>query len=92
MTVNAKIHLRTESEGGLTKAGFSGMQPSIDIDGDLVACKIICGEEGTPMPLGNNYEVSIELGYGKIYEEKLKSGFHFNLNIASRVIGEGVIK
>jgi hypothetical protein len=51
LKVNAKIHLKTKKEGGLTRPGFSGMQFSMDIDGELVACKIIYGEEGTPMPL-----------------------------------------
>ena len=92
LEVGAKIYLRTESEGGLTRPGFSGMQPSMDINGKLVACKIIYGKEGTPMPLGHDYEVSIELGYGEMFRDQLTSGFRFNLNIASHVIGNGVIR
>ena len=91
LKVKAKIYLQPESEGGLTREGYSGMQPSMDIDGELIACKVICGDEGTSMPLDREYEVMIELGYGEIFEDKLKSGFHFNLNIASRVIGDGVV-
>ena len=77
LKVKAKIHLRSETEGGLTLTGFSGMQPSMDIDGELAACKIIYGNEGTVMLLDQDYDVLIELAYGEIFGDKLKSGFHF---------------
>lgn len=68
------------------------MQPSMDINGDLVACKIIYGEEGTPMLLGYDYDVTVELPYGEIYADKVKRGFCFNLNVASRVVDYGVVE
>ena len=92
LKIKAKIYLQPEGEAGLTREGYSGMQPSMDVDGELIACKIFYGDEGTVMPLDREYDVLIELGYGEIFEDKLKPGFHFNLNIASRIIGNGVIQ
>ncbi len=92
LKVNAKIYFKSEKEGGLKNPAFSGIQPSMDIDGELVMCKIIFGEEGTPMPLNNDYDVIIELAYGEMFQEKLKPGFRFNINLASRILGNGVIK
>jgi len=90
--IKANIHLYLEKEGGSTRTGFSGMQPSIDIGGDLIACKIIYGNHGAEMPLGQDYDVAVELPYGEVYADRLKSGFHFNLNIAGRVIGYGTVE
>ncbi len=70
---------------------FSGMQPSIEITGDLVACKIIYGNEGTEMKLGEEYSVQVELPYESEASEKLAKDFHFGLNVGGRVIGHGVI-
>ena len=89
--VTAEIHLDPQAEGGLAKDGFSGMQPSINIDGELVACKIIFGEIGTLMPLGRDYCVMLEIPYGEFHVEKLKPGFQFDINIASRKIGSGSV-
>ena len=91
LSIEARIYLRTEDEGGLTRPGFSGMQPSMDINGELVACKIMDGPEGSVLELGREHDVRIDLGYGEDYADVLQSGFHFNLNVADRVIGNGEI-
>jgi len=91
LSIEARIYLRTESEGGMTRRGFSGMQPSMDINGELVACKIIDGPEGSPLELGQEHDVRIDLGYGEDYAAVLRSGFKFKLNVADRVIGRGEI-
>ena len=65
------------------------MQPSMDIDGELVACKILSGLEGGCIELGKEHDVQIDLGYGESYAAVLQSGFRFNLNVGGRVIGHG---
>ncbi len=67
------------------------MQPSMDINGELVACKIIDGPEGERLELGQEHDVRIDLGYGEEYAGVLRSGFKFNLNVGGRVIGHGYI-
>jgi translation elongation factor EF-Tu-like GTPase len=91
LSVEARIYLKTEDEGGLTRPGFSGMQPSMDINGELIACKIIDGAEGERLDLGQEHDVRIDLGYGEVFSDVLRSGFKFNLNVGGRVIGNGRI-
>ena len=88
---DAKICLRTEDEGGLTQRAFSGMQSSIEIAGDLVACKIIYGAEGTEMTLGEEHLVQIELSYESEISDRLVRNYHFGINVGGRVISHGVI-
>lgn len=91
LSIEARIYLKTEDEGGLTRPGFSGMQPSMDVRGELIACKIIDGPKGSRLELGQEHDVRIDLAYGEDYSEVLRSGFSFNLNIGGRVIGAGRI-
>lgn len=91
LSVEARIYLKTEDEGGLTRPGFSGMQPSMDINGELVACKILDDPEGVRLDLGQEHDVRIDLGYGEDYADVLHGGFKFNLNVGGRVIGKGEI-
>ena len=58
--IDAIIYLRTSDEGGLTEAAFSGMQPSIEIAGDLVACKLFCGNNGSEIKRGEQSMVKVE--------------------------------
>ena len=87
----ARVYFRTADEGGLTNPAFSGIQPSIEIAGDLVACRIFCGEEGTEMALGEKHDVQLALAYESKASAKLEKNFHFGLNVGGRVIGGGVI-
>ena len=91
LSVEARIYLRPEDQGGLTRPGFSGMQPSMDINGDLIACKIIDGQEGSRLNLGEEHDVRIDLPYGEDYVDVLRSGLEFNLNVGGRIIGSGRI-
>lgn len=89
LSIEARIWLKSEDDGGLR--GFSHMQPSMNINGELVACKIIDGPKGTPIDPGRWHDVRIDLPYGEMFSDVLRSGFHFGLNFGGRVLGEGVI-
>lgn len=91
LSIEAQIYLRTHEEGGLERSGFSGMQPSMAIGGELVACKILDGPEGSEIRKGEWHDVRIDLPYGEIFAETLRSGFRFMLNVGKKVIGEGVV-
>ena len=91
LSIEARIYLAAEGEGGLTRPGFSGMQPSMNIRGDLVACRIIDGAEGELLELGQEHDVRIDLGYGEEYADVLRSGFRFTLNVGGRIVGEGTV-
>ena len=89
LSIEAQIYLLSEEEGGVR--GFSHMQPSMNINGELVACKIIDGQKGDPISLGEYHDVRIDLGYGEDYQDVLRSGFEFGLNAGGRIIGHGKV-
>ena len=91
LSIRARICLLPKSEGGFRQPVASGIQPSMSIKGDLVACKILTGRDGELIVPGREYEVRIDLGYGEVYADALVPGFKFSLNLASRVIGHGEI-
>ena len=91
LSIEAQIVLLPAEEGGLEQPVFSGVQPSMAIRGDLVACKILDGPEGTEIGKGVEHDVRIDLAYGEVYSDTLRSGFRFDLNVGRRVIGRGVI-
>jgi len=91
LSVEARVYPKREEEGGFTRPGFSGMQPFMDIRGDLVACKIINGPEGELLELGEERDVRIDLPYGEEYADVLRRGFRFRLKVGGRVIGHGRI-
>lgn len=87
----AKVYFRTKAEGGQT-AVASGIRPSIDIDGDLTACKVLCGSEGTFLDQGRDLDAIVELSYtvpGMV--ERLQLGFRFRLTAGSWEIGSGTV-
>ena len=90
ISLRAIIRLSPAEEGGQGTDGFSGMQPSILISGDLVACKIV-PHESDVIKRGVEYNVMIELPYGEIYSSKVFVGMKFSLNIGGKVIGNGVV-
>lgn len=91
LKIRARIVLADDAGKVHGQRAFSGMQPSMDIDGGLVACKVVRGELSAPIPRAEAVEVLLGLPYGEEFEEKLRSGYRFNLNVASRVLGSGVI-
>jgi hypothetical protein len=90
LRVNAVVYFRTVKEGGHPRA-WSGIQPSLEVGGKLIACKVVKGDEGTALELGILHEVAIELGYGEMYEDHLRTGLEFRLMVASWEIGHGRI-
>ena len=88
LAVKARIYFVPKEEGG-HKHAFSGIQPSMEIGDELVACKILKGEVGTSIALGVWHDVSITLGYGEIFEHQLKPGFKFRLMVGGWEIGNG---
>ena len=87
----ARVFFKSPEKGGHPRA-FSGIRPSFEIKDQLIACKILKGEIGSPLELGVWHKVVVELPYGEIFENQLKSGFRFRLMVASWEIGHGEIE
>ena len=92
LSIKADIYLKKTEEGGLTKSGFSDMQPSFAVAGDLIICRVRRSDGEKEMPLGKHYEVDIDLPYGEKFADHIKSGSAVRLQIGSRVIADGVVK
>lgn len=90
--VLAQMRLYPESEGGMTRDGFSGMRPSFGVAGELIMCEIFETSGERVMERGASHEVRIHLPYGEMFKERLPVGYQFKLNVGGKVIGEGVIK
>lgn len=78
-------------EGGLEKPVLNGLRPSFNYDGQRVACEVWAEEVDEFVPLSQPLRVRIRLPYGEELGWKFVGGEAFRLNIASRVIGEGVV-
>lgn len=90
-SVKANIYLLTENEGGMTRDGFSGMQPSFNINGELIMSKIFALSNDKSLPRGVNQDVKIDIPYGDIYSDELEVGRTFLLQTGAKVIGRGTI-
>lgn len=93
LSIKANIYLKkTEEAGGMNRPGFSGMQPSFNVESELIMCRIfeISGKE--EMPLGNEYEVRIDLPYGEQYSSYIVPEYKFFLNIGGNIIGRGIVE
>jgi hypothetical protein len=55
-TILATIRLRTQTEGGMPKEGFSGMRPSFRVADELIMCEVLMGPKGSTMRRGERYE------------------------------------
>lgn len=91
LTIKAKIYFKKQEEGGLHKNGVPGMQPSFSVTDDLIMCKVIGKGNVADFVLGKEYEVSIELPYGEMFEEEIQKGYLFHLNIGGKDFANGVV-
>jgi len=89
LSIEARIFLLSEDEGGLR--AFSGMQPSMNVNGELIMCRIIDGPEGESIALGQEHDVRIDLPYGERFQDVIRSGFEFGLSYGGRVLGHGEV-
>lgn len=88
----ADIYLFEENGGVLPGDGWSGMMPSINLDGELIASRILSDKALTKEEW---HEVIIELPYGdkvNSIKEKIKEQYEFKLNIGGKVLGKGKVK
>ena len=93
LTLHARIRLKTkeESSAPFHPTGFSWMQLSLSVKGELIACKLLRGPPGAVIPPGEWCDAGVQLAYGEVYKETLVEGFEFNLNVGGVVVGTGVI-
>lgn len=88
----ADILLYKDNKGAMPGDGWSGMMPSFNLDGELIASRILSNE---PLTLEEWHEVIVQLPYGNQFEhirKPLKVGYVFKLNFGGTVLGEGKIK
>jgi len=89
----ADIYLFEENGGAMPGDGWSGMMPSFNMDGVLIASRVL--SDKPVLPKGEWHEVIIQLPYGDKFEEikgTLKNNYEFKLNFGGKVLGKGIIK
>jgi hypothetical protein len=89
LVLHATVTWFSPEQGGLGNTPFSGIQPSFAAKGELIMCRIWTIDGSQHMAVGVPCEVKIELPYGENYRDLLSTGYEFNLNVGSRVIGCG---
>ncbi len=92
LKIEADIYLKSEKDGGMSKPGFPGMQPSFKIGNELIMCRIYPMGNQKEMRLGTKSYVSIVLPYGEKFIETIRPHYGFMLNIGGKTIGQGVVK
>lgn len=69
----------------------NGLRPSFSYNGELIACEIRSESGAEWLPLNEEINVTILLLYGDELAWKIEAGSSFELNVASQVIGKGVV-
>ncbi|GGF88177.1 hypothetical protein GCM10010912_36810 [Paenibacillus albidus] len=93
LKILAEVCFLPENEGGMTRDAFSGLMVSFNVNGDLIMCKIILGEEKEKKIIlrGEKHIVDIELPYGEMYKDLIIPYYVFTLNVGKRVIANGIV-
>ena len=89
LKIKAMVWFTSQKKGG--HRAFSGIQPSLEIDGQLIACRILNGSLGEPIDPECWHEVDVDLPYGELLADSFRVGREFKLKIASWEIGHGKI-
>ncbi len=91
LTLEAQIYLKLAEEGGMTKEVFSGMMPSLNVENNLIMCKVISHANETIMRRGQYHKVVIELPYGEDFKDFILEGYQFTLNTGGKIIAHGKV-
>jgi hypothetical protein len=91
LEVLAEVTLFGADRGGLEKPVNNGLRPSFNYAGELVACEVWADDVEGLVPIDQTLRARIKLPYGDELGWKMGGGESFKLNIASHVIGEGLI-
>ena len=91
LEVIARVTLVGARHGGLDKPVRNGLRPSFDYAGELVACELWAEGVDELVPLDQPFRARVRLPYGDRLGWSFAGGEPFALNIASQVIGEGVV-
>lgn len=89
--VSAIITLERVPELGLNDRIKSGMRPSFNYAGQLVACIVESSDGGEWLGIGTNQPVTVRLPYGDQLGWQLPIGTSFRLNVGGRVVGSGTV-
>ncbi|WP_087018916.1 hypothetical protein [Thaumasiovibrio subtropicus] len=92
LIVKARVYIKPESEGGLSKPFVSGMQPSFAVASDLIACKVIGAAGLSVLASGREHDVTIELPYGEVFTALIIEGYIFHLNFGGQELANGIVK
>lgn len=88
MTLYGTLRLRTPQEGGGPRDGFSGMHPSLNVDGDLIMAQVHTVDGQSTIAMGQDIAVKIDLAYGERYQGSFCKPARFLLQVGGRVIGD----
>lgn len=87
----ASLTFYKAEEGGLPHPVHNGLRPSFSYSGELVACEVWVEDCSGLVPHGESLLARIRLPYAEQLGWVFEGGESFKLNIASQVIGEGVV-
>lgn len=91
LKIKAKVYFYGIEKKGLDKDGYSGMMASFSVNSELIMCKILYKDINTVIKRGIEYTVDIELPYGEMFIDIIKTNYRFNIAYASMVVGEGIV-
>ncbi len=91
LEILANLTFYKAEEGGLPRPVNNGLRPSFSYSGALVACEVWVEDCSDLVPLGESLQARIRLPYADQLGWVFEGGECFKLNIASQVIGEGVV-
>lgn len=91
LEILANLTFYKAEEGGLPQPVNNGLRPSFSYSGELVACEVWVEDCSGLVPHGESLRARIRLPYAEQLGWVFEGGESFKLNIASQVIGEGVV-
>jgi hypothetical protein len=91
IVISAVITLERAPELGLRDRIKSGLRPSFNYEGQLVACIVEVADGSDWIEIGSRQRVTIRLPYADQFGWNFRSGTHFRLNVGGKVIGVGTV-
>lgn len=89
--VSAIVTLECVPELGLDDRIRSGLRPSFNYAGQLVACIVESADGSEWLEVGTKQSVAVRLPYGDQLGWELPIGTSFRLNVGGQVIGNGKV-
>ncbi len=76
----ADLVLYIDNAGALDGDGYNGMMPSFNLNGELIACRIITPDGANKFARGVWHRLIVELVYGEMADQ-IRPDLSFKLNL-----------